>query len=100
MALEVRPTTPASETDQPCQDFTFYSGGWKIGRIRNVPNAPMHLSWIWSLELQGPMKLGDQVPSLHEAEFQLYRSWEARRGLGASRRADPTARFKGKLLIA
>lgn len=76
MALEVRPTTPASETDQPCQDFTFYSGGWKIGRIRNVPNAPMHLSWIWSLELQGPMKLGDQVPSLQEAEFQFYRSWE------------------------
>ena len=62
MALEVRPTTPASETDQPCQDFTFYSGGWKIGRIRNVPNAPMHLSWILVIGAARSHEVGGSSP--------------------------------------
>jgi hypothetical protein len=107
MALEVRPTNPNSGIDKPCVDFTFYSGEWRIGRIYKVHDAPIHLRWAWSLELQGPMKLSDQVPSLQEAEAQLHASWQVWKdwakmieGPLKERARGQTARTKIALLLA
>ena len=45
-------------------------------RTYETPDGPDHLSWFWSMNVNGPMTHSGHMPTLEEGKAQFQESWD------------------------